>query len=606
MRGGAEVRESRVRQQGGARAIAGFMVALLLAVQPTGIAAQSAPVAPPTREEVERAPVRTLPDRGARLDVEGGIPAAPCALDDPRFENIRITLNSVDFQGLGPVPPSLVASAYAGLIGTEQPVSVLCRIRDRATALLNDAGYLALVEIPEQRLGDGRAQFRVVLGRLVAVRVRGDAGPSERLVAGYLDRLTNDEVFNRASAERYLLLAGDLPGYRVRLSLRAAGTAPGELVGEVAVLRSPGSVIANIQNYGSDALGPVGGLVSGELYGLTGLGDRTTLTAFTTLDFHEQQTLQLGHDFRIGGDGLAVSAQITGSWGNPDTGLAGVDIDSTTLFATLQVSYPFVRTRQTNVRGALGFDLVDQDVDFNDAALTRDRLRVLFGRLSFDGIDADSLAFRGGFSPATPRWAGRGFIEVRQGLDIFGASRDCRSAPAACLAPGVTPPSRILADPTGTLIRFAGTAEFRLVPSVAVVLDTRAQYSGKALLAFEEYSAGNFTIGRGYDPGTLLGDSGVGTSLELRFGSLMPATRDDLSIQPYAFVDVARVWNEDPTFGDRRLSSAGGGVRALWGDRVQADVTLAVPLERAGLQIGRGDVRLLFTLTTKLLPWSFR
>jgi hemolysin activation/secretion protein len=91
----------------------------------------------------------------------------------------------------------------------------------------------------------------------------------------------------------------------------------------------------------------------------------------------------------------------------------------------------------------------------------------------------------------------------------------------------------------------------------------------------------------------------------LRVGSLVPATREDVRFQPYAFLDIARVWNEDPTFGDDRLVSVGGGVRALWGDRIQADVTLAVPLERAGLQAERGDVRLLFSLTTKLLPWSF-
>ena len=583
------------------------MLAFALAVQAAGVLAQASPLAPPTREEVERVPVRPVPDRRARLEVEGGdLPAAPCSLDDPRFADIKVTLAQVEFEGMGPVPPELLAEAHARLLGSEQPVSVMCRIRDRATALLNGAGYLAEVEIPEQILGDGRALFRVVLGRIVSVRVRGDAGPSERRLAGYLRRLTEDEVFNRAAAERYLLLAGDMPGYDVRLSLRTAGTGPGELVGEVAVLRTSGSLVANIQNYGSDALGPLGGLVSAELYGLTGLGDRTTLTAFTTADFHEQQTLQIGHDFLIGSDGLAVSAQLTGSRGNPDIGLAGVDIDSTTLIATLQLSYPFVRSRQANVRGALGFDLVDQDVQFNDLDLTRDRVRVLFGRLSFDSVDPESLAYRDGYSPAEPRLAGRGYVEFRQGVDAFGASPDCRSAPASCLAPGLVPPSRILADPTGSVLRFAAAAEFRPHPKVVIVAETRAQRSTDGLLPFEEFSAGNFTIGRGYDPGTLLGDSGIGTSLELRFGRLAPATRDEFTFQPYAFFDLARVWNEDPTAGDRRLSAIGGGVRAIWGDRLQADVTLAVPLERAGLQADRGDVRFLFSLTTKLLPWSFR
>ena len=50
----------------------------------------------------------------------------------------------------------------------------------------------------------------MVFGRLTAVRVRGDAGPSEKIVAGYLEKLTTQDVFNTNLAERYLLLADDL------------------------------------------------------------------------------------------------------------------------------------------------------------------------------------------------------------------------------------------------------------------------------------------------------------------------------------------------------------------------------------------------------------
>ncbi len=46
-------------------------------------------------------------------------------------------------------------------------------------------------------------------------------------------------MFNRFEAERYLLLAGDLPGYDVRLALRSAGRARGEVIGEVTVARTP-------------------------------------------------------------------------------------------------------------------------------------------------------------------------------------------------------------------------------------------------------------------------------------------------------------------------------------------------------------------------------
>jgi hemolysin activation/secretion protein len=91
-------------------------------------------------------------------------------------------------------------------------------------------------------------------------------------------------------------------------------------------------------------------------------------------------------------------------------------------------------------------------------------------------------------------------------------------------------------------------------------------------------------------------------------GSIIPRNRDDLALQPYVFVDSARVWNEDPSLtgtNPQELSSIGAGIRADWGNRLRFDVALAVPLERAGFQTERGDVRLLFNITTLLLPWSF-
>jgi hemolysin activation/secretion protein len=127
------------------------------------------------------------------------------------------------------------------------------------------------------------------------------------------------------------------------------------------------------------------------------------------------------------------------------------------------------------------------------------------------------------------------------------------------------------------------------------------------LLAFEEFSTGNYTVGRGYDPATLVGDRGIGFQAELRFGRLDPQGPRDFDIQPYLFFDAAWVGNEDRIFitgGRQDLQSAGGGVRAVWGDRLQLDAAVAVPLVRAGLLTETPDPRFLISLTTRLWPWS--
>ena len=79
------------------------------------------------------------------------------------------------------------------------------------------------------------------------------------------------------------------------------------------------------------------------IYQWTHLAARTTLALYSTADTSEQQTVQIGHDFRIGGEGLAIGAQLTYAWASPDVGIPGVDIDSRTLFATLEASYPLIR-----------------------------------------------------------------------------------------------------------------------------------------------------------------------------------------------------------------------------------------------------------------------
>ena len=61
--------------------------------------------------------------------------------------------------------------------------------------------------------------------------------------------------FLPTETERYLLLARDIPGYDVRLTLRPAGTNPGEVIGDVQVSYTPVEVDVNVQNYGSKAVG---------------------------------------------------------------------------------------------------------------------------------------------------------------------------------------------------------------------------------------------------------------------------------------------------------------------------------------------------------------
>ncbi len=558
----------------------------------------------PTRDEIQPQQTAPAPVRPSRLSVDGGLERTPCALADPAYADIRLTMTGAEFAGLKQVDPADLRPAYEAYVGKPQPIGVLCDIRDAAARILREKGYLAAVQVPVQTIA-GVPRFEVLFARVTEIRVRGDVGRAEALFAGYLRRLTREEVFNRAVAERYLLLARDLPGYDVRLSLRRAGTKPGELFGEVTVTRTPVEVDFNVQNLAGRDSGRFGGQLRGSFNGLTGLGDRTTVSVYTTADFDEQQIVQFAHEMRLGGDGLTLSGRFTYAWTDPDIGTGGgakVDVKARTAFATLEAGYPFVRSQARNLRGVAGLDYLNQRVRLAGLPLSDDRLRVAYLRLEGDAVDTGAAGPIG--MAVVPRWQVGGAIELRRGVDIFDATDPCGAAACA----GRTPPSRLEGDPTATVLRASATAELRLAPGVSLAAAARGQYSAHPLYAFEEFSAGNYTIGRGYDPGSLLGDSGVGISAELRAGRLTPFANAAIAFQPFVFVDTAWAWNEDAgTPGDpRRLTSVGGGLRASLADRARFDLTVAVPTKRAPFATDRGDVRILMSLTTRLVPWSIR
>lgn len=545
----------------------------------------------PTRDDLRPVPESETP-APSRLSVVGDIERSPCPLADPRFADVTVPVNSVTFNNLKGVTADELRPAWAQYAGTRQPVAVLCEIRDAAATILREKGYLAAVQVPTQRIENGEIRMEMLYARVVAVRARGQTAGAEAMIARYLGRLAQDEIFDRNRAERYLLLARDLPGYNVQLTLKPAGTAPGEVVGEVTVLSRRYVVDFTAQNLSSRAAGRWGGQMRAQAFGLTGMGDATSIAFFTTSDFEEQRILQAAHEFRLGGEGFKIAMQFTHAWTDPDIGLPGgvTPLKARTLFGSIEASYPLVRRQAHSLELAGGLDLVNQRVDFAGVPLSRDRLRTAFVRLAGEAVDLKAQ---------TPRWHVAGNVELRKGvnfLDANGCALNC------ALGLG---PSRLDGDVNAGLVRAAAAAELALGKNLALSVAPRIQFAFDPLFAFEEFSAGNYTIGRGFDPGIISGDNGAGVSIELRTAGFRLGKLQHAMLRPYLFADAARVWNLNRAFAGPALGllSLGGGLRAEISDRFRLDATVAVPTETSGFTADR-KVRFLISLTTRLLPWS--
>ncbi len=575
-----------------------WLCAAALALPGAALAQQQ----PPSRSDLEVGREDNAAARAGRLNVESDVERGPCPLADPAFAATHVTFSSIEFSGLPGIPAATLDEAWRDYAGREVPLASLCDVRDRAATILRRLGFLAAVQVPPQRIdAGGTVKMDVLAAKLVEVQLRGEAGHSERLITAHLAKLTERPWFNSREAERHLLLLEDLPGYNVRLVLRSAQGQPGEVVGDVVIERTPVELLFGAQNLGSRATGREGAFVALAVNDLIGLGDRTTLSYYNTLDWSEQRILRAGHDLSIGTSGLRLGGSVL--WGQSKPDVSGAPFETETWVGEAHLSYPLLRRQVSSLHLTAGFEAVDQELSFGSTLLSDDQLRVVYARIDHEMVDGASVRGGGGYSVREPRWRSALSLEVRQGLNGLGASGDCVPI-AACLAPNV-PISDFTADPSSLVVRLDGTAEFRPMPQVTLAVSPLAQWSDGPLLAYEQASLGNYTIGRGFDPGVAVGDRALGAALELRYGSLLAREADALVLQPFAFVDYAKTWNDDGAIDPHpaRALSAGGGVRGRWGNRADFGLTLALPLARAGFQTAKGDARLLFTLTTRLLPW---
>jgi hemolysin activation/secretion protein len=535
--------------------------------------AQGAREQPPTREQLNPA-ARVAPPSSARTgDVFTPEPPGPCPLAN---SPAKFTLKSVAFSGQPVLRAEDLAPAYAEMVGKEVPVSAICEVRDRAYRILFDHGVLARVKIPPQTIADGTLTLEVLAAHVVNVRVRGDAGHAQAAVERYLGKLRGMNPFDMRVAERYLLLANDVPGARVRAALRPSSNGEAGAVDlDVTVSVKTVDVVANIQNLESDAIGPWGGLARIDVQGLTDFGERTSLIGYHTLDSDEQWVVQLMEEARLGSDGLVARGSAVYGETRPGGAAKALDLFSRSVVGEVELAYPILRTRRRNLNAVAGLDVINQSTDFSAAHLFEDDLRVFYVRLDAD--DRVDLMAR----PVQLS----GSLGLRKGVEGLGAS----SGDSVML-------SRPGASPDGWSVRGSFRAAAPVIGKLQAALQVQGQYARDPLLSYEQFALGDLTVGRGYNPAVVLGDSGVGGSFQLAYGPL-PVHRLVLA-QPYVFYDAGYVsQNGAAALPNRTLTSAGLGVVLRLANRANLDLAYAVPFRAPFPGQSQPPPRILVNLT---------
>lgn len=541
----------------------------------------------PSRQEVTP-PAPATERSGAQVSVDSrhAIEPTACPFDSSPLKLAITTLQFTSPDGR-PLSPDVARSlADVRPPEGEQPLRTVCEIRDRANAALRHGGWVASVQIPPQEISGGTLRLNVVTAHIVEVHVRGSAGPYEALLRDRIERIKALDPLNEREAERLLLLAGDIPGLEVQLSLRPAGTEQGAVIGELTVAFRRFAVLANVQNENSRQTGRWTGYARAEFYGLTGMGDVTYAGFSTTSDFHEQIVAQVGHTATLDGHGLTFGPRFTYAWSRPDLG--ALDFRTNTLITGFDLSRPLIRSLNSNLRTSAGFDYVNQRSSVGSGGgtvpLLDDKLRV-----GFIGVDGDYRRLRYDGSTAFSITAS---VQLRRGFDIFGASK-------AGFNNGLLQ-SRIDGNSSAFVVRGNVDAIIGVGPIFSLRAQGQAQWANDPLLNYEQYSVGNLTVGRGYDPGVSTGDRALAGHGELR-ADLPIWSR--IGTQIFGYYDHVYLRNLSVSAIDRTRTyrSVGGGARLSLPGSMILELAYAHPLDRTSrLEDRRPTDRVLMSLTVQL------
>jgi len=461
----------------------------------------------------------------------------PRAVDEVHFK-----LTDIKIDGAVTIPPSQFRPLYEPLIGKDVTLADILTVAEKIETQYRAEGYLLVrAYVPPQRVSDGIFTINVVEGYISDVSVQGGDDATRPLIKKYLEPAQNSRPLSLAAMERGLLMANDVPGVSATGVLRPSPDTKGasDLVVDTIQPWISGGLSAD--NRGSHFSGIWTVVGDAEINSIFG-ADQLAATVTVSPSSFEQAAGQLRYRRAIGDDGLIGTLVGSYTHGQPGSTLTAFNVLTDSWAVGPRLTYPLIRNRTETLLLDGGFTVQDARVGVLGTGFSHDKWRVVDVGGSYQRAHV-----LGGVWTVT--------FDVAQGLPILDATPD--HSPMLSRVGGVTDFTKINA-----FTRLA----LPVWGAVSMVISAQGQYSFAPLITGEQITFGGTAIGRGYDPGALTGDHGLGGSLEFRddfhfTGSIVRA------LQPYVFIDGARTWyirSSVPVFPpllDQSIYSVGAGLR---------------------------------------------
>ncbi len=511
-------------------------------------------------------------------------------------EKIKVDIRDVCIKGATVYTKDQLAPLYADLIGRDIPVQALYDLAKAITAKYGNDGYvLSRAIVPPQAFAPHGAVpcLQVIEGYIDHVEWPAEVAKYPNFFADYTAKIIADRPANVRTLERYLLLAGDLPGLHFSASLKPSKTNEGAATLVVALTKKPVDAFGRYDNRGTPQRGPREYLAGASFNNFLHADEAFSINwADTVPGTNELKYFAANWRQVLTSEGLFAFVNSSYAWGRPDSFtlqqvLGGFHTRSLVVEAGL--AQPVIRTREKNLTlsGLIYASNNFADFDmFVPSAFNRDHIRGL--RAKADGDWADRLL---GINQVN--------VTVSHGFEGFGASQNNVGAE-------VLTNVNLLTNAFGrvdfTKIEATVSRTQPLFGAFSAFGSIYGQYAFDPLLASEQCGYGGRFFGRAFDPSQLLGDHCVEAIAELRY-DLPKWAKSVTQTQLYGFGDYGKLWVLGPGFVDPATggisanaigASAGGGVRLAFWDSLTADLQVAKAVH--GI---REDTRFFFIIGAK-------
>ena len=426
---------------------------------------------------------------------------------------------------------------YQQWLGAPVTYTTLLQIANSITRLYHKDGYpLARAFIPKQQISHGVVRIQVLEGYIRTI----DYGRTTQLGAGLESRLQavqKQRPLSRNGIQHLVAILQALPDIEARPQISESDDEPGAFILHLNLTQKSFDGSIAVDNKGSEATGPIKGILNLRAYNISGNHETYQLKLATTAESAELRYAELSTTWPLLETGLTLHASGFRTTSHPGGDLQIYDVNVDNSGFTMGLSIPLVIRfdRQLTLSGDISYYRSQTDVQ--NLPYLEDRLDHVTLRLS-DTRKPSSVTLA--------RYA----IGVTQGLDLDNTYS--RNIPS--------PEPR--AETNFTRLNMEIFYRHNVFRGRALTVNAGFQYALDKLPNSQRFSVGGNRYSNANDPSEITGDHGAGLRIELTGKRHSPFSF--LSLRPYTYYGIGNTWEFDSDTVNSHASAASLGMGMRW------------------------------------------